>query len=48
MKALSILEKDNDDRMLFVAGESSIVYGFSLETHEIIDIWNVIYQVLTF
>ena len=27
--------------MLFVAGESSIVYGFSLETHEIIDIWNV-------
>lgn len=27
--------------MLFVAGECSIVYGFSLETHEIIDIWNV-------
>jgi len=34
--------------MLFVAGESSIVYGFSLETHEIIDIWNVIFNKFIF
>lgn len=34
--------------MIFVGGETSIVYGFSLESHEIIDIWNVtffIYQI---
>jgi len=34
--------------MLFVAGESSIVYGFSLESHEIIDIWNVIFNKIIF
>lgn len=39
---MCILERpENDDKILFVAGESSVVYGFSLETHEIVDIWTI-------
>lgn len=26
---------------MFAAGQSTIVYGFSLETHEIVDIWTI-------
>jgi hypothetical protein len=39
---LCLLERpENDDRIMFVGGASSIVYGFSIETHEIIDIWSI-------
>lgn len=41
MMALALLEKEIEDRILFVAGDSSVVYGFSLDNHEIIDIWSV-------
>jgi microtubule-associated protein-like 5 len=35
------LEKDEKDRVVYVSGEGSVVYAFSLENHEIIDIWSV-------
>jgi len=41
MKALSFLEKNINDRILYVAGENSKVYAFSIEDHELIDIWSV-------
>ncbi|KAL4455920.1 hypothetical protein ABPG73_008674 [Tetrahymena malaccensis] len=42
LNAMCILERpENDDKILFVAGQSSVVYGFSLETHEIVDIWTI-------
>jgi len=42
LRALCILERpENDDKIIFTAGSSSIIYGFSVETHEIIDIWTV-------
>ncbi|EGR29518.1 PH domain protein [Ichthyophthirius multifiliis] len=42
LNAMCILERpENDDKILFVAGQSGVVYGFSLETHEIVDIWTI-------
>lgn len=39
---MCLLERpENDDKILFVSGSSTIVYGFSLETHEIVDIWSI-------
>lgn len=39
---MCIIERpENDDKIVFVAGSSTIVYGFSLETHEIIDVWTI-------
>lgn len=42
LSAMCLIERaENDDKILFVAGSSTIVYGFSLETHEIIDVWTI-------
>ncbi len=42
---MCMLEKidstEHDDRILFVAGSNSKVYGFSVETHELVDVWTV-------
>ena len=39
---MCLLERpENDDKILFVAGSSTEVYGFSLESHEIVDIWTI-------
>ena len=39
MRCMTLLEKG--DRIVYAAGDSSIVYAFSLEDHDIIDIWSV-------
>ncbi|CAD8183513.1 unnamed protein product [Paramecium pentaurelia] len=42
LQALCILERpDSDDKLVFCAGSQSTVYGFSLETHEIVDVWTI-------
>jgi len=41
LKALSFVEKNPKDRILYIAGENSKVYAFSFESHELIDIWSV-------
>ena len=41
LNAISLLEKpDSDERLVFVSGENATVYGFSTDTHEIMDIWS--------
>jgi microtubule-associated protein-like 5 len=32
---------DSEDRLVFTAGSSSTVTGFSHESHEIVDVWTV-------
>jgi microtubule-associated protein-like 5 len=32
---------DSDDKLVFTAGSQSMVYGFSHETHEIVDVWTI-------
>ena len=42
LNALCILERpDSEDKLVFTAGSQSMVYGFSLETHEIVDVWTI-------
>lgn len=41
LQALSFLEKNSDDRILYVAGENSKVYALAFDNHELIDIWSV-------
>lgn len=36
---------DSDDKLVFCAGSQTTVYGFSLETHEIVDVWTIGYQI---
>jgi hypothetical protein len=36
---MTILEKG--ERIIYAAGEASIVYAFSLKDHDIIDLWSV-------
>lgn len=36
---MCIMERaENDDKILFAAGSAAVIYGFSLETHEIVGI----------
>ena len=39
MKSMTILEKG--ERIIYAAGESGIVYAFSLNDHDLIDLWSV-------
>ncbi|KAL4497254.1 hypothetical protein ABPG72_011189 [Tetrahymena utriculariae] len=40
LNALALLQKaDNDEKILYAGGDAGIVYAFSLESHEIIDMW---------
>jgi microtubule-associated protein-like 5 len=39
---MCILDRpESEDKIIFVAGENTVVYGFSLETNEIVDIWTI-------
>lgn len=42
MKAITLLER-TDDTLVFVAGDSAIISAFSLETHDLVDLWSVIF-----
>ncbi|KRX11109.1 WD40-repeat-containing domain [Pseudocohnilembus persalinus] len=42
LNAMCIMERaENDDKILFAAGSAAVIYGFSLETHEIVDVWSI-------
>lgn len=40
LTSLTLIER-NDEKVVFVTGEASVVYGISTETHELIDMWSV-------
>ncbi|EGR31153.1 hypothetical protein IMG5_116830 [Ichthyophthirius multifiliis] len=45
---ICILQKpESDEKILYVAGNERIVYSFSLESHEIMDMWSYPYQIST-
>jgi len=40
MKAITLLER-TDETLVFVAGDSAIISAFSLENHDLVDLWSV-------
>ena len=40
MKAITLLERP-DDTLVFVTGDSAIISAFSLESHDLVDLWSV-------
>jgi len=40
MKALCLLERENDT-VIFAAGDSATVSAFSLENHQLMDLWSL-------
>lgn len=41
MKAISFLEKNMNDRILYLGGHSNNIYAFAFDNHELIDIWSI-------
>lgn len=38
MKALTVMERP-EDTIIYAAGDAAIVYAFSVENHDIVDVW---------
>lgn len=41
MTSATIIEKDKEERLIYIGGKDRCIYVFEVQTHELIDIWRV-------